>query len=219
MLLAALLWVLSTNFFASLLLLPLESPFTQNKEQHYDYYIVLAGGVNDKSPVFYLGDGAFKRAVYGLIHAKKDNVPLVYSGAGPENLTESEGFVSDMRKIADGFGTNITVEPNLTQQGFYVVLEDKSMDTYENAKFTAAIFKDVDLKNSKIALITSAYHMHRSLMLFRHFGFDPEPMACDFKAVGLKMHFKDFMPNMGAFYNTFIALKEYMGILSLYIRL
>lgn len=45
-----------------------------------------------------------------------------------------------------------------------IFLDDKSLDTFENAKNIAAMVQEKDFKN--IVLVTSAYHMPRSVILF-----------------------------------------------------
>jgi uncharacterized SAM-binding protein YcdF (DUF218 family) len=61
--------------------------------------------------------------------------------------------------------------------------------------------------------------MKRSLMIFKHFGFEVIPKPVGF--IINKNHnynFYDFLPQMGALNNSYKAIHEYFGILSLFIR-
>lgn len=49
-----------------------------------------------------------------------------------------------------------------------IFLDAKSKNTFENAKFSAQIISNV--LPQQIILVTSGIHLHRSLMLFEHFG-------------------------------------------------
>jgi uncharacterized SAM-binding protein YcdF (DUF218 family) len=60
--------------------------------------------------------------------------------------------------------------------------------------------------------------MKRSLKLYKHFGFDVIPAATDFKVSNKPKTNWSYLPNIGAFNNSYTALHEYFGILSLYVR-
>ncbi len=58
-----------------------------------------------------------------------------------------------------------------------IVLEEKSRDTDEEAKLLAPT-----LGKKPFALVTSAHHILRSVMIFRRMGLNPIPAPCDFEA-------------------------------------
>ena len=91
------------------------------------------------------------------------------------------------------------------------LIEDKSKDTYQNAYFSAKIAP------KSIYLVTSAYHMPRSYLLFSHFGFSIIPAPTDYKS-GKGYELINFLPSYGGFEKVYLALHEYLGLLSLYIR-
>ena len=55
--------------------------------------------------------------------------------------------------------------------------EDLSKNTYQNAKFLAAVIKPAAY--DQIYLVTSGFHMQRSLILFSHFGIRANPAPSD----------------------------------------
>lgn len=60
-----------------------------------------------------------------------------------------------------------------------VILEDKARNTYENAKFAASLLKPK--KSETWLLVTSAYHMPRSVSVFRKFGFTVVAAPVDYR--------------------------------------
>jgi len=80
---AILLYLLSTKVVGNFLLLPYEKPYNhEHKAQKVDAMVVLAGGNYGKSANLTLGHSAFKRVIYALMIAKKESLPVIYSGKG-----------------------------------------------------------------------------------------------------------------------------------------
>jgi uncharacterized SAM-binding protein YcdF (DUF218 family) len=196
------LYLLSNKFVANLLLYPLEHNYKK------DYIkpkavVVLGGGVNPNDELKAYPD-AFKREIYGLILSKKYNLPFVYTGGGIK-IKEADFIKKDVELIKKICKCNI--------KDFY---ERNSLDTYENAKYTAILFKKLKLKK-EIFLVTSAYHMKRAEKLFKHFGFKviPKPAGFFYKPY---YTFWDVFPKEENFHKSYRALHEYFGLLSLMIR-
>lgn len=97
-------------------------------------------------------------------------------------------------------------------------VEDKSLDTYQNAEFSKVAFEKAGLKEPTIYLVTSAYHMKRSIRLYEHFGFKVIPAATNFKINHRAKDMWDYLPNAHSLYKSYIALHEYVGLLSLKVR-
>ena len=212
----ALIWVFSTEFTASLLLYPLEDKYREHgRLDEVGYVVVLGGGITENTPDFSLSSGAFKRALLGYTKAKELNIPLIYTGGGSKNISEADSFYKDLQTL---FAKPPNTKKNLLDKGFYTVLEGESLDTYENAKFTQRIFEESNVKEPKIALVTSAFHQRRAGIIFEKFGFEVTPLACDFQSDGIECELRDFLPSISGLTGSFIALKEYVGILSLKLR-
>jgi uncharacterized SAM-binding protein YcdF (DUF218 family) len=97
-----------------------------------------------------------------------------------------------------------------------VMLENKAVNTEENAKFVADILAAKNAKCTKVLLVTSAYHMRRSLYLFKKYAPELEciPAATDYQALpGKDEPFKcqGILPSIGAFAHNNDFVHEYIG--------
>jgi len=204
-------YLLSNSYVADLLLAPLEKPFKKIQlKKNVDAVVILGGGSIAGSPNTPLKSDAYKRAVYGIILAYKLDLPIIYSGGGlNSSFSEADAFLDVLKEIENSFKIKVKL----------LDIESKSLDTYQNAKFTKEIFKKTGIHKPKILLVTSSYHMIRSMKLFSYFGFKPTPAPTDFKISKDKKSMWDLFPNFGAFKKSYIALHEYFGLLSLYLRL
>jgi uncharacterized SAM-binding protein YcdF (DUF218 family) len=213
-------YALSNSYVSDWLLKPLESPF--NKvfvKYNADAVIVLAGGSMVGSPNIPLATDAYKRAMYGLMIAKSNNLPLLFSGAGSyKAYTEADAFKNSMKELEINLGIHVNFQEKLHVKEFSLHVEDKSLDTYQNAKFSKDSFVKLGIKNPVIYLVTSAYHMKRSMLLYKYFGFKVIPAATDFKISIKPKTVWSYLPSMGALNNSYTALHEYAGIFSLVLR-
>ena len=200
--LGILFYLLSIKPISNLLLSPLENIHTTNNKANL--VVVLSGGSNHNDILKGYPD-AFKRLTYGIILAKQNNLPLLFTGGGIKKTTEADNAREDITLFEKTF--------NFKLKTYY---ENKALNTVENAKYTLQLIKKQHLP-TKIYLVTSAYHMKRSIIIFKHFGFDVVPKPIGF-IVNKNYNVYDFMPNMGALSNSYKAIHEYFGILSLYLR-
>jgi len=194
---ALLLWGISTKFVSNLLVYPLESGYKLDNISP-QAVVVLGGGVNPHDVLKAMPD-AFKREVYAILIAKKYNLPLVFSGGG-RKINESANVRNDIKTITSVCGCKLTT-----------YFETKSLNTYQNAEFSALLFKKLHLTKN-IYLVTSAYHMKRALMMFRRFGFKviPKPVGFYYNP---NYKFLDILPHEGFLNISYKALHEYVGIL------
>ncbi len=193
-----LLWAISTKFIANALLYPLEHGF--KSENIKPSAIVVLGGGTNSNDILKAYPDAFKRELYGLLIAKKENLPFVFTGGGIQKTKEAQNIKKDINLITGICGCKIKT--------YY---EDKSLDTYENAKLTATLFKKLKLPK-KIYLVTSAYHMKRSIKLFKKFGFEiiPKPVGFFYNPAYTVW---DILPNAEDFHHSYKAIHEYFGLI------
>ena len=95
----------------------------------------------------------------------------------------------------------------------YLLLDNISRNTVENARFTSQLCEQNGFK--KIILVTSAYHMPRSVALFRREGVDVIPYPTDYLTNRtLVLDAFAFTPNHHSVSHAAIAIKEYLGMLA-----
>jgi len=195
--LTILFYLFSTKFIANILLSPLEN--IEYKDSNASAVVVLAGGANS-SAILQAYPGAFKREFYGFYLAKEKDIPLIFTGGGVKKAKEVNSAKNDfafMQKLSNSKPT--------------IYYESKSLNTKQNAIFTAKLFKRLKLSKN-IYLVTSAYHMKRAIIYFKNAGFNIKPKPVDFR-VEKEYNFYDFLPNMNSFKNSYLAIHEYIGIL------
>lgn len=91
-----------------------------------------------------------------------------------------------------------------------IIQESRSRNTYENAKYTAELVKDSAMKS--ILLVTSAFHMPRSVAMFKKFGVtNVVPFPSDHRITNTGVRAGDFLPEIGALAITTASIKEYVG--------
>ena len=214
-------YLLSNTFVANSLLHPLEQPYNKKfkTQKNANAVVVLGGGNVAGSANLPLANDTYKRVMYGIMIAKSQNLPILFSGGGlNEKDKEADSFLKCAKELEKPFKIDIIMTQNLAVKKFSFLVEKKSLDTFQNAKFTKEKFLKVGIDNPTIYLVTSAYHMKRATILYRHFGFKVIACATDFKIDHRNSNIWDFFPQMRAFKHSFLALHEYFGILSLALR-
>ena len=93
-----------------------------------------------------------------------------------------------------------------------LILENKSRDTYENAVFSKQMVQPKP--GETWLLVTSAFHMPRSMGLFRAAGFDVVPWPTDYRTTGQEgvSLFADNSDD--AVNNATIAIREWIGLVA-----
>lgn len=185
----------------TLLLRPLENRFPEPQLfEHIDGIIVLGGGQNMKvtqarGHITFNGSG--ERMIEAVALSRRfPGARIVFTGGnGSSGLTEAD--VARMTFEELGLGPD------------RVVFEDQAANTYDNAIVT---FDALNPEPGEIwLLVTSAWHMPRSVGVFRKAGWDVIPYPVDFRTapegtglfgVGLDGNLRDFT----------LALHEYLGL-------
>ena len=121
--------------------------------------------------------------------------------------------------IASGTGEREATVPLLRDFGVAeaaIVVEDKARNTEENAKFVENILATKNTKDAKILLVTSAWHMRRSVLMFEKYAPNLEiiPAATDYEALvrtGKGFRLDDLMPSADCLSANSAYFKEYIG--------
>ena len=86
-----------------------------------------------------------------------------------------------------------------------VLLETRSMNTWQNAQFSAPLLRGFDA--DRVLLVSSASHLRRASLYFHHFGIPVTPVRADYLPVRLA-----WLPHAWNLALTDLALHEYLGI-------
>ena len=123
--------------------------------------------------------------------------------------------------IPSGSGERESAVPLLHDFGVpenAILVEDKARNTEENAKFVEKILKPRNTQNTrkKILLVTSAWHMRRSVLMYRKYAPSLEivPAAADYEATVNTSHpfcFRDVWPDANMLFANSYIFKEYLG--------
>jgi uncharacterized SAM-binding protein YcdF (DUF218 family) len=91
-----------------------------------------------------------------------------------------------------------------------LIIEDKSRNTRENATFTRKLLNPQS--NQTWFLVTSAYHMPRSVGIFRKVGFNIIPYPVDFRTFATARDFWPTNPVIDKFIMIDLAAHEWLGL-------
>lgn len=92
-----------------------------------------------------------------------------------------------------------------------ILIETKSRNTRENALFSAEIVKK-EFPNEVPILITSAFHMRRSVGCFNKAGIKVVPLPVDYFTKHTRTDIKDFIPNGGVIGLWSLLVHECLGL-------
>ncbi len=207
---AALFYLLSTQFVGNLLLAPLEKPWNHPlREAKVDAVIVLGSGHYKGSANLPLSQSGTKRLLYGLELAKKRNLPLIFSGAGEETLA-AEATARELNENL-GLDLKIATDQNLSRR-FILYLEARALSTAQNAALAKTFFDRNGIEHPALYLVTSASHMYRAKRTFEKEGFTVVPAATDFRITD-EFCYCFFFPSLDGLALNGTALYEYLALL------
>jgi len=201
-LLALALWASAINPVASRLQGSLERGFAVPQTLRGDVIVLLGGGLHD-GVTDLTGQGApsnemLARIVTAVRVQRQLRVPVIVSGGVvyPGRSAEApivRRFLTDLGVPAD-----------------QIILEDRSRDTEDNGRFTAEILRQRGYQEP--LLLTSAYHLRRSVAMFRRVGVTVTPLPTNFYQGRVKAIWADWLPEAGAMAGSARALREYLGL-------
>lgn len=200
--------LLSAPSAVNLLTAPLENvPLLQAHDLSRAQAIVILGAGQRRYMPEYGGATpnrlALERLRYGARLARASGLPVLVSGGAPE------GDVSEASLMAEVLRKDFAITPRW--------LEARSLDTADNARFSAALLKPHKIQ--RIVLVTHAAHMRRAVAEFQMQGFEVFPAPTGFltdQRAG--ENFIDFLPGATAAYSSWYALHEWVGILAQKLR-
>ncbi|MDR5757391.1 YdcF family protein [Caballeronia sp. LZ035] len=194
-------WGVGTGWFAAPLLDVAQRGYDRTVAPRLgpDTIIVLMGGGTRRSDTGLVPKPdsmqriAATAALYRACREMARSCKVMVSGGDPEHHGQAE---------ADNYA------PYVLAQGVRpddLVRENRSLNTYQNARNVAAIVGRAH--DNRLIIVTSAYHMRRSLRAFQAFGFDPQPYVSNARRGQVTL-----LPRLGSVETTEIALHELVGL-------
>ncbi|KNY28530.1 YdcF family protein [Pseudobacteroides cellulosolvens] len=199
-------YILSIPLVGNVMIHTLEKKYTPPAEIKGDVIIMLGGGATGDTPgvngTGHLSGYAANRLLTCAQLYHKLDVPILISGGNIKGVEASDAVV----------GKNILIGLGVPQEK--IISENKSLNTTQNASFTKDIIEKNGFKSP--ILVTSAFHMHRSVKQFEKHGINVIPYPTDYQT-NIKYRFGliDLVPNADALSQINLTLKEYLGILVL----
>jgi uncharacterized SAM-binding protein YcdF (DUF218 family) len=160
----------------------------------------------EKEPVenLFLGSHADRFAQALLLYKEKKIRKILISGGDLKLISrpiKSEG------RLAAEFLIKCGVKAS------DIILEGKSVNTYENAKFTAKLLKR-NYPNQRFLLISSASHLPRAIACFEKQSLSVTPYGADYASRKQKFMLVNFIPSIYAFKNSQALVHEWIGFLN-----
>lgn len=203
-------YLFGSGLIGSFLLSSLELPSTKFHSENQIWkqrnVIIVLGGGNVKLP----DSGVIRPSLFGysrlseaadfyfLCKKSKNRCTILVSGGDPAKFHKSEAEVFLEKLVVLGVDKDD------------IITESKSLNTYQNAEFSSEIIKA--RKYDQVFLITSDFHLKRSLLYFSYFNISPKPIMADY----IRLKFS-LIPTGYNFAITDIVINEYIGIARLYI--
>ena len=196
------LYLCSTALFADFLMGTLERGFVPRAMSVIapaDAIVLLGGAMRGDTHMGTLPD--LNQHADRLVHA----VALYKAGKAPV-IVLTGGGVEGARPEAQQMQDLLAV---MGVPARHVLLESASRDTHDNAVNAAQLLKSRGMR--RILLVTSAYHMRRSVALFEAQGLEVVPAPTDYQQLVAKQILPNWLPVVGNLYQTTDALHEIVG--------
>ena len=202
-------YLLSISIVCDSLLKPLENCYLQpelSELRDADAIVVLGGGsvggVKDFDGEGQIGADPANRLLMGIRLHKALSLPIILSGGQVFSYTGTEADIE--YRLLKGIGVNEN----------FLLKENRSRNTVENARFTKQLCTKKGFQ--KVILVTSGYHLPRSVLIFEREGVKVIPCPTDYKTNSeVVVNAFAFTPSSGCLNYSAIAMREYLGILAI----
>jgi len=196
--------ILSTPMTAQLLWGELESEYTLKTPKEIinsDAIVVLSGNASpletEEGFIFQWADPDRFFGGIALFEAGKAPTLVFTGGKLPwDKSNQTEGDYLKGEAISQGVPED------------HILVTQAVQNTAQEADAVRALFDDED---TKIILVTSAFHMPRATSLFEAEQLIVIPYPVDFKSTNGERTIMSFIPSTGGLHGTFTASREFMG--------
>lgn len=194
------LYVISINFFFNLFICSLERKINKNASINGDVIVFLSATSIRFNDLLLNSDSLSLQSLARLFGAyrvyKKTDLPIILTG----------GKIYDFESDAE-IGYKILLSLGVPREKIYY--ENKSLNTYENAKYSKEICDKNNFK--KPVLVTESIHIPRSVYIFKKLGFKEVSFYPTSYICSNRTTIKDFLPD--DFYNQKKVFYELIGYL------
>ncbi|MEN6390717.1 MAG: YdcF family protein [Syntrophomonas sp.] len=202
--LAFLLYIFSTPFVGDLLLFPLESRYSPPEKLQGDVLVMLGGGatgnVPDVNGTGTMNGSSSNRLLTAARLTRTSQLPIIISTGQVYSDDGSEAIIAE----------RILLELQIPRDK--IILDNNSLNTMASASNIPALLAQYQFKNP--ILVTSAFHMHRSVRSFAKYGVTVQPYPCDYMVNARQaFYLNKLLPSYGGLYKTGVALREYWGLI------
>ncbi len=203
---AVVLFISAYTTLGSVLLAPLEDRFPKQAElpQRIDGIVVLGGymngDINAGRPGFELNSAADRIFETMRLARLYPDAKVIVSGGDGAFFEEAVPEADSTRRMLADLGFS----------GDRFIFENKSRNTVENAEFSKTLAQPKP--GETWLLVTSAYHMPRSIGCFRKAGFDVVAWPVDYKTPA-KESFSLYLESPNEALSRFsVAMREWVGL-------
>ncbi|GAB3993576.1 YdcF family protein [Spirosoma daeguense] len=221
----AIFWLFGNPFLTNELALWWEYPIsvvpdTQNDSTVHVAVLLTGGMINTRKEIptekgrssnrFLLGREA-DRAAQALFLYKTGVVQKILISGGNGSLPFQTEIVSDEGKMTATFLETAGVSPG------DIVLENKSVNTRENALFSAKMLKQ-RFQTERCILVTSAWHMRRAVGCFQKAGVKATPFPASF--ISNRRSFSPgewLLPHEEPFFDAYYLVREMVGYVTYWV--
>ena len=198
-LLTTLFYLLSTSYVSNMLMSRLENVYDQPAHPQGDVIIMLGGGATQDTPN--LGEEGNLCAVpaarlltaaelYNQLH-----VPMLVSGGQVYADSGPEAVIAHRELLRLGVPEDM------------ILTEPDSLNTRQNAMYSTRILREQGLEHP--ILVTSAFHMERSVLNFAKEGVQVVPCPTDYRTSRKQVfHYNKLMPQSSSLDDSVIVLRE-----------
>jgi len=134
---------------------------------------------------------------------RKGIVEQILITGDPTSIIEKDGTSTTARFLQ--YMDEMKIPPSV------FVLEQEARNSKENAQYTAALLKQMNIQDTACVLITSATHMERSLKCFAQEGLYPYYFPVHTQVSVAKINHRDFYPSWNAAIEWQELLNEWIG--------
>lgn len=195
-------YLLSTGLAKNLLMRPLENDFPPLRERvATDAIVILTNGIKDLSHLQLEprpDSHSLERVFQGYaVYSRSKNTPVIVSGGKADPSRPGLSIGESLRKAL--------IELGIPEEDLLV--EDDSLNTCQGAIKVAEMLKGT---RKRVVLVTSGYHMARSVRLYTKAGFTVFPAPTNFLGEQVTLDLHAFIPKAHNLEISSIAIYEYL---------